>query len=413
MSEMPDERPIDGPLLALERMWPGYDVTLSSRNRVKVRSREHAKSVTGGTGERRIDTSFRVVSSIDNPRMLVPDHRLSAASAMRRYSHAISPAELLTRFGTVTFLRMGGLSFLRDEIVLRGRGDNIVTFLSEVLGQDVRVSITVGKARANRKPVLGIFDSSGKLISYAKVGDTPVARTHVEGEVDALRTLMTTRLSTIAVPRLHFAGEWDSLYVLVMSALAARPFTALATSRRPAPVHAMNELSLAFSQGTMRLVDTAMVKDCGEVIAGLDEAEDVRRLSQCMDRVIGRHGDVLVRTGAWHGDFTPWNMAYRLSGPLMLWDWERFTENGIVGLDYLHFHSQRRIKQYGFTSAVLGEALVEIRTSRDDDAVHRATEAAYLLSLACRYVAAGQESGGSVIHSDAGSVLEVLEDITR
>ena len=43
--------------------------------------------------------------------------------------------------------------------------------------------------------------------------------------------------------------------------------------------------------------------------------------------------------GAWHGDWTPWNMA-STAGGLLVWDWERFATGVPVGFDALHYWLQ-------------------------------------------------------------------------
>jgi hypothetical protein len=56
---------------------------------------------------------------------------------------------------------------------------------------------------------------------------------------------------------------------------------------------------------------------------------------QAADRIERRHGDEEIAFGAWHGDFTPWNMA-RLGERTYVWDWERAAP-APAGLDLLHF----------------------------------------------------------------------------
>jgi hypothetical protein len=43
--------------------------------------------------------------------------------------------------------------------------------------------------------------------------------------------------------------------------------------------------------------------------------------------------------GAWHGDWTGWNMASTADG-LLVWDWERFDLGVPVGFDFLHYRLQ-------------------------------------------------------------------------
>jgi aminoglycoside phosphotransferase (APT) family kinase protein len=58
-------------------------------------------------------------------------------------------------------------------------------------------------------------------------------------------------------------------------------------------------------------------------------------LQRAVDWIERRHGADEIAFGAWHGDFTPWNMA-RSGDTTYLWDWERAAP-APAGLDLLHF----------------------------------------------------------------------------
>ena len=58
-------------------------------------------------------------------------------------------------------------------------------------------------------------------------------------------------------------------------------------------------------------------------------------LGAVVDHVEARSGDAVLPFGAWHGDFTPWNMARTPAG-IYVWDWER-SAPAPLGLDLLHF----------------------------------------------------------------------------
>ena len=54
-------------------------------------------------------------------------------------------------------------------------------------------------------------------------------------------------------------------------------------------------------------------------------------------RVERRHGGTPVAVGPWHGDFRPWNVEATPDG-LLVWDWERWAPDAVVGLDAVHYH---------------------------------------------------------------------------
>ena len=58
--------------------------------------------------------------------------------------------------------------------------------------------------------------------------------------------------------------------------------------------------------------------------------------------------------GSWHGDWTPWNMAFS-GGRVLVWDWERF-ENGVpVGFDAVHYQLQGAVTRNGAEAQAAAE----------------------------------------------------------
>jgi hypothetical protein len=76
---------------------------------------------------------------------------------------------------------------LRDRIRVVGPGeDHIGAVVASIVGEPVQLSLGIGTARANRKPVLGAFDRRGRPVAFVKVGDTAVSARHVVAEARAL-----------------------------------------------------------------------------------------------------------------------------------------------------------------------------------------------------------------------------------
>lgn len=100
--------------------------------------------------------------------------------------------------------------------------------------------------------------------------------------------------------------------------------------------------------------------------------------------------------GAWHGDWTPWNMSRR-RGRLQLWDWERFETGVPLGLDRCHYAVNAVCRRDGvdLDSVMRGMDLAGIRNDRSTDA--HLVGAAYLATITCRYlVGAEGELGGAI-----------------
>jgi hypothetical protein len=129
----------------------------------------------------------------------------------------------------------------------------------------------------------------------------------------------------------------------------------------------------------------------------LDAQASGDTLRSAVDWVEKQFGAVEMAFGAWHGDFTPWNMA-RLpgetegpgdAGRTYLWDWERAAP-APAGLDLLHFLFQTRCRFGGGTA----ERSVEVSSQRTPSLLpslevpldsERALWSVYRLELLFRY----------------------------
>ena len=112
--------------------------------------------------------------------------------------------------------------------------------------------------------------------------------------------------------------------------------------------------------------------------------------------------------GAWHGDWTSWNMAWR-GDVLQVWDWERFETGVPAGLDLYHFVVNDMVQRKGLDVATIHAALVEVG-GRPDDQRARASVlgGVYLLTVAGRYLDAAHGERGDAIRDRASTTLEAL-----
>ena len=112
-----------------------------------------------------------------------------------------------------------------------------------------------------------------------------------------------------------------------------------------------------------------------------------------------RHGSTILRYGAWHGDWAPWNMA-ALADTLLVWDWERFTARRSAGL------RRRPPRVAAPDRAGAGRATVALaaRRRRADEllaafevapAARELTALLYLVDLATRYLTDRQAEAGA------------------
>jgi hypothetical protein len=292
---------------------------------------------------RQPDSVFALIPALHRPPLLVPTDRRSAAAAVRHYSATRSPAARL-------YVRVlaAGLASGLGRILLRGKvwvdaptgADTIERYLRSVMSPDVRVSIELGRARANRKPVLQILSGSGEAVGFAKIGVNPLTSSLVRAEYESLERLSKAGLREIAIPEVLHYDTWHDLDVLVLSALPAwRPRRPLPATRLAA---AMAELARVDGLHSEPLAGGRYLRRLSSRLASADEGPEHTALVQALEVVAARADSAILTFGCWHGDWAPWNMANTGRG-LLVWDWERFTGGVPLGFDALHYWLQSEV----------------------------------------------------------------------
>lgn len=371
-----------------------------------------AVHVRGRGGAAAGSTSFVVIPSAASPRLLVPLTNPSAAArSMQRFSAALTVPEAARRMALGAALRVGGARMFGDrvEVASTGDTDSLACYLGGLLGEQVSFSLGIGTARVNRKPVLQVFGHDGRDLAFVKIGNTAVSRADVGGEAQALQALGTRRLSSLEVPRVLHTGTWNGMFVLVMSSLPTTIQKA-PKHRRAVPTKAMAELTAAFADVDRPLVDCPLWYRVEHSAGGLHDDEARTGLLRALEVVADRAGSRPFPIGAWHGDWTPWNMARR-GELLQLWDWERFETGVPSGLDHFHFTVNELSRRRGFEiptiRAGLEAAAGELAGSRADA---RILAAVYLLAITSRYLTLGQGEGGEAISAQGATALAALHD---
>lgn len=352
------------------------------------------------------------VPDADSPRILVPGgHPKAASAAVRRFSHSLSAKDRLKRLVAAAGLRVGSERILSHRIAIEEHADSpdsIESYLSGVLGLDVVVSLGVGSARANQKPVLQVFGPDGRSVAFVKIGDSPRTRALVRGEAACLRQVGEHRWRTLVPPRLLHLGDWNGMEILVISALRAGALPRLRrTPQVQPPLEAMLELSAPFESGTQEVVASSFWKDMHNAVAEVDDEVAERFVDVLGDASTQRAGTAL-RFGAWHGDWAPWNMAWR-RGRVQLWDWERFETDVPHGLDRLHYVVSTLTRANGFTSETLRAALdTPFAREYADPEQQEMLSLSYLAAITGRYIVASQGAEGAVLRPGTAVVLSEL-----
>lgn len=353
---------------------------------------------TDGTGGPPL-VEYLVVPDARRPRLLVPaGSRRVAAAAVRRYAEPQSRGARLKRDAVVAALRTGASRvLLRDRIRVTGPRDaSIDGYLSAALGRELAVSIHIGPARANRKPVLQLIDPDGDTFGFSKLGTGPLTQRLVRAETAALTALGNSGLTRLSVPRVLHAGQWRDVQVLVQSALPVwLPRVPLTGARL---VAAMTEIAGCCGYTTSTLAGGGYWKDLRARLAAVGDRTEGAALASAAELLAAHAGGTTLRYGAWHGDWAPWNMA-NVADALLVWDWERFASGVPVGFDAVHHELQRRVQASddaaGAVEATVRRADELLAPFQVPPAARELTALLYLVDLAVRYLTDRQAEAGA------------------
>ncbi len=352
------------------------------------------------------------VPNSDDPRLLVPaGHRRASSAALRRFNHYLPVKDRLRRVLAAGGMRLGLERMLAHRIALAEREaapDSIETYLSEVLGEEVVVSLGIGLTRATQKPVLQAFSPSGRSLAFVKIGDTEHTRELVLAEARALRRIGEIRWSSLSVPQLIHVGAWHRFEVLVMSTL---PVPAKPAIRRPVavpPTRPMRELARAFPERSQLVASSALMSRLRVDIADIADEATATTYRRALDRIAGRYRHTVLDFAAWHGDWSPWNMAWR-SRKVQLWDWERFETGVPMGMDRIHYVLSALARTDGFSAPTIVRAL-GLPTARE---YVRPTQQdvlglVYLATIVNRYLTGCHHEHPGPVRARAAAALEAL-----
>lgn len=282
------------------------------------------------------DRSYLILPGLAEPRLLVPRRPRSATGAalLSQGERSSATRRAAVRAGSLALAGGAGDLMLHDRLEVRG--DTIEDQLERDLGRDVVLSLRLGPARANRKPVLQLLDRRAATIGFAKVAITPLTVRLVASETAALGVLAAARLRHVTAPQVLAGGSWNGLEILVQSSLPVhRP-------RHPSPGRLMAAIREVAAVGGIHhpsVLDGPYLAGLRERVSALADEETASRLLRALN---GLPRDVELPIGSWHGDWTPWNTAV-LADTVLAWDWERFGHGVPVGFDALHYYVQPRV----------------------------------------------------------------------
>ena len=363
--------------------------------------------------------AFRLVPGPRRPRLLVPAHsKAAAADAVNRPSANDSFSRSAQRWLLAKLLAspVGGALMPYGLNVTPGSG-SISDYLADIVGAPVMLSLSVGSARANRKPVLNVHTADGREIGFAKVGLNGLTNALVDHEHSALRALASHRSASFAVPEVIHHGSWRGNAVLLMTALRADrrrvqngvPVEAAAAIAATGAIGSCPAESGPWFTGLRRELTT---------LHGTSESV----LPELADAYGERFAGLDVPFGAWHGDFGAWNLAATAGAPLV-WDWERYAHDVPLGSDVVHYLAHpvlRAVDQMAAARTSLGfgcrPALAQAvgrcagPDPARDPAVLDALVLGYLLTITARFTLDSLTPDGAAVRPLARWHQRVLAD---
>ena len=290
-------------------------------------------------------TEFLILPNEAKAVLLLPRRpRRAAAAALRHYKASAVGRQRLRFRGLALGAQMGLADVLPQRITIGGSGEgpdaDVVSYLRKVLDQDLVVSLRIGSPRANRKPVLELLSPDGGVLGFAKVGITGLTRELVRAEADALGVVETAGLTRLEAPRLLHHGQWRNHEVLVQAPLrgSGRAVT------RAALTSAMAELATAAGVTIEQVGQSGYWRGLRSRLEACGDREPAGALLQIMEDMQATAEATSLAFGSWHGDWTPWNMAFS-GGRVLVWDWERFESGVPMGYDALHYQLQGAVER--------------------------------------------------------------------
>lgn len=378
-----------------------------------------ANGTSPGGARQLQDTEFILIPGLRRPPLLVPAGQRVAGAAVRHYSGQRSPAARLTTkfFSACLHSGLAGAMF-RHRLTMHvpAGADTVETYLADLLHRDIRLSMYLGPPRANRKPVLHILTPAGHPVAFAKVGVSPLTRELVRTEYSALTQMQETGLHGITVPEVLHYGNWRGLDILVLSALPAW------RRRHPLPApqlaEAMTTVARVDGVHSMPLRGSGYLTQLRRRLGSAGESPDQATLLWLVDELSDRVGGQILTYGAWHGDWTPWNMASTSDG-VLVWDWERFTPGVPLGFDALHHRLQTEVgpghrEPLAAADACLQDAPALLAPFGLDAGQAQVTALLYQADLATRYLIDQQAAAGARLGAPGSWLIPaLLREVTR
>ena len=244
----------------------------------------------------------------------------------------------------------------------------------------------------NRKASALVIANDGRLLAFAKLARSAIARQISANEAAALGAL-----SHLPVPRLLLDAEVDGTHVLAQTPL----------SGTPAPLE-LGEPHQKF----LRSLQTSRRESAAGVgmVQGLSpRLRNEPALLEVLDAVRPTLETFDVLVTIVHGDFAPWNLRIH-KGQVAAFDWEYAQLCGLPLIDEIHYRLQVGMMLENWNVAAAEQAIAEWCAARPmgfDAMQSRAIATVYLLDALARLLGEGYREDHEMIAWHRGLLARI------
>lgn len=268
--------------------------------------------------------------------------------------------------------------------VTNAAGPTLRGHLSDLLGSEVEISISLGPPRVNRKPVISCY-AGDRLVAVAKLGLEAHTAAMIRNEASWLSRLQESPIPGVQTPRTRTIDVFDDKPLLVMDAFPddVEAFASIDSM----PDELLTTIAALEVDDTKRLETSPWWTALPD---RLDRSHDTL-YAQVADEI----EDSDIATTFWHGDWSPYNVGHDAAGDIWIWDWERAGTGVPAGFDALHL-----FEHYGPGAEAAGRLLELVGVPTSRQATHRRL---YSLELAARHAEANRSRIGAPQADSGGS----------
>lgn len=294
-------------------------------------------------------TDYIALPSKRNCRWIIPSNSFFAKRVWNLYlpySWTGRAFKNIMKFMSANSL-LKSFKFNKLNLELADESEELRKCIAEVFKRDDFVlALSTGTPGPFRKITAMIIAYDGKVLGYARIGETPLAIERIKNESNVLKLLANNyqlsgighHVSSIFYPQCLYEGEVGKSYVMIQT---------------PASFEGESGDSMFnqyYAEVLSILIKNTMVrkkfKD-SDFYKNLKQGIDTYPLSyrdilegglQYLEETIG---DKEITFALSHGDFAPWNMLWNKDKrQVFLFDWESACFEAPAGIDLMHFQFQ-------------------------------------------------------------------------